>query len=82
MHGVFLQHAAGVTHSYYNRTLAGYYDTNMFSITIPAFALYFLLGASRKKSLNYALSAAITFTVIVSFMHLVSRLLVHWLWHI
>ena len=32
----------------------------MFSITIPAFALYFLLGASRKKSLNYALSAAIT----------------------
>ena len=51
---------AGVTHSYYNRTLAGYYDTDMFSITIPAFALYFLLGASRRKSLNYALGAAIT----------------------
>lgn len=51
---------AGVTHSYYNRTLAGYYDTDMFSITIPAFALYFLLSASRKKSLNFALAAAIT----------------------
>ena len=51
---------AGVTHSYYNRTLAGYYDTDMFSITIPAFALYFLLGASRRKSLNYALAAALT----------------------
>ena len=51
---------AGVTHSYYNRTLAGYYDTDMFSITIPAFALYFLLGASRKKSLNFALGAALT----------------------
>ena len=25
---------AGITHSYYNRTLAGYYDTDMFSITI------------------------------------------------
>ena len=51
---------AGVTHSYYNRTLAGYYDTDMFSITIPAFALYFLLSASRKRSLNYVLLAAIT----------------------
>ena len=51
---------AGVTHSYYNRTLAGYYDTDMFSITIPAFALYFLLSASRRRSLNYALVAALT----------------------
>ena len=51
---------AGITHSYYNRTLAGYYDTDMFSITIPAFALYFLLSASRRKSLNYALAAAVT----------------------
>ena len=51
---------AGVTHSYYNRTLAGYYDTDMFSITVPAFALYFLLGACRRKSLNYALAAALT----------------------
>ena len=51
---------AGVTHSYYNRTLAGYYDTDMFSITVPAFALYFLLSASRRKSLNYALAAALT----------------------
>jgi hypothetical protein len=32
----------------------------MFSITIPAFALYFLLSASRRKSLNYALAAALT----------------------
>ena len=52
--------SSGVTHSYYNRTLAGYYDTDMFSITIPAFALYFLLGASRRKSLNFALGAALT----------------------
>ena len=40
---------ARITHSYYNRTLAGYYDTDMFSITAPAFAMYFLLAASRKR---------------------------------
>ncbi len=51
---------AGVTHSYYNRTLAGYYDTDMFSITIPAFALYFLLGASRRESMGFAFAAALT----------------------
>ena len=49
---------AGITHSYYNRTLAGYYDTDMFSITIPAFALYFLLSASRRESLGFAAAAA------------------------
>jgi dolichyl-diphosphooligosaccharide--protein glycosyltransferase/undecaprenyl-diphosphooligosaccharide--protein glycosyltransferase len=58
--GFFAACLAGVTHSYYNRTLAGYYDTDMFSITIPAFALYFLLSASRRKSLSFALAAAVT----------------------
>ena len=33
--GFFAACLAGVTHSYYNRTLAGYYDTDMFSITVP-----------------------------------------------
>ena len=50
---------AGVTHSYYNRTLAGYYDTDMFSITVPAFALYFLLAASRRESLNYLIAGVL-----------------------
>ena len=58
--GFFAACLAGVTHSYYNRTLAGYYDTDMFSITVPAFALYFLLSASRRRSLHYALAAALT----------------------
>ena len=40
---------AGVTHSYYNRTLAGYYDTDMFSITIPAFALFALFCGLPKR---------------------------------
>jgi hypothetical protein len=58
--GFFAACLAGVTHSYYNRTLAGYYDTDMFSITVPAFAIYFLLGTSRRESLHYALAAAVT----------------------
>jgi hypothetical protein len=58
--GFFAACLAAVTHSYYNRTLAGYYDTDMFSITVPAFAIYFLLGTSRRESLHYALAAALT----------------------
>ncbi len=57
--GFFAACLAGITHSYYNRTLAGYYDTDMFSITLPAFALYFLIVASRKESLGYLLSGVI-----------------------
>ena len=45
--GFFAACLAGVTHSYYNRTLAGYYDTDIFSITSPAFSVLFLLAASR-----------------------------------
>ena len=58
--GLFAACLAGITHSYYNRTLAGYYDTDMFSITIPAFALYFLVSASRKNSIHFAFLAALS----------------------
>ncbi|HAF58237.1 MAG TPA: hypothetical protein DCL00_01480 [Opitutae bacterium] len=51
---------AGITHSYYNRTLAGYYDTDIFAITLPAFSVFFLLAASRKKSVKYLLAAALS----------------------
>lgn len=46
--------------SYYNRTLAGYYDTDMFSASLPMFILYFLLVSIKKRSLNYLLAAAFT----------------------
>jgi len=58
--GFFAACLAGVAHSYYNRTLAGYYDTDMFSITVPALAFFFLLAASRKESLGYLTAAALT----------------------
>lgn len=51
---------AVITHSYYNRTLAGYYDTDIFAITSPALSVYFLLAASRRKSINYLFWGAIS----------------------
>ena len=45
--------------SYYNRTLAGYYDTDMFSASLPMFILYFLLSAIKNKNLIYAVLAGI-----------------------
>jgi len=41
-----------IAHSYYNRTMAGYYDTDMFSIWLPIFALYFMLRSIEKSSWN------------------------------
>ena len=51
---------AVVTHSYYNRTLAGYYDTDIFAITSPAFSVFFLLVASRKQSIGYLVAGTIS----------------------
>jgi len=42
--------------SYFNRTCAGYYDTDMFSVTIPALILFWLLKAHKEQSIP-ALSA-------------------------
>ncbi|MDG1138330.1 MAG: STT3 domain-containing protein [Opitutales bacterium] len=61
--GFFAACLAGITHSYYNRTLAGYYDTDMFSITSPAFSLFFLLAASRKESIGYLCAATVSLLV-------------------
>jgi dolichyl-diphosphooligosaccharide--protein glycosyltransferase/undecaprenyl-diphosphooligosaccharide--protein glycosyltransferase len=41
---------AGMGYSYYNRTIAGYFDTDLFSIFLPAMALYCLLSAHRDQS--------------------------------
>ena len=58
--GFFAACLAVVSTSYYNRTLAGYFDTDMYSVTVPVFALFFLLAACRKESLRYALAGALT----------------------
>ena len=45
--------------SYYNRTMVGYYDTDMFSAMAPMFILYFLIRSTIDFDLKSALYAAL-----------------------
>jgi len=45
--------------SYYNRTMTGYYDTDMFSAMAPMFILYFLIKSTHDFNLRSALYASI-----------------------
>ena len=47
--------------SYYNRTMVGYFDTDMFSAMAPMFILYFLLATIKTEKRVYALLSAFAF---------------------
>lgn len=51
---------ASITWSYYNRTMIGYYDTDMLNIVFPTFLLSFLIVALRSKEDKYLLLSALT----------------------
>ncbi len=53
---------AGISWSYYNRTMIGYYDTDMLVVVLPAFVLWGLVLAVKEKRNRYLLIT--TFTVI------------------
>ena len=46
--------------SYFNRTIAGYLDTDLFAVTIPAFLIFFLLKSNRTESVNWLIAAVVT----------------------
>lgn len=46
---------ASISHSYYNRTMVGYYDTDMLNIVFPIFLLWSLVLALRTKEEKYLL---------------------------
>jgi len=46
---------ASITWSYYNRTMVGYYDTDMLNIVFPTFLLWSLVLALRTKEEKYLL---------------------------
>ncbi len=46
--------------SYFNRTTVGYYDTDMFSITLPIVIGYFLLKSIKERNISYSLAAALS----------------------
>jgi len=49
--------------SYYNRTMIGYYDTDMFSAMAPMFILFFLMKSTIDFNLKSALYAAISIAI-------------------
>ncbi|MCB4742670.1 MAG: peptide-binding protein [Sulfurovum sp.] len=61
--GFFAALVGSITWSYYNRTMIGYYDTDMFSAMAPMFILYFLMKSTVDFSLKSALYAALAIAI-------------------
>ncbi|WP_292654770.1 STT3 domain-containing protein [Nitratifractor sp.] len=49
---------AGIVWSYYNRTMAGYYDTDMLTIVLPTFVLYGMIKAVVSQKNRYMILTA------------------------
>jgi len=61
--GFFAALLGSIAWSYYNRTMVGYYDTDMFSAMAPMFILYFLMKSTIDFNLRSALYAAAAIAV-------------------
>jgi len=61
--GFFAALLGSIAWSYYNRTMVGYYDTDMFSAMAPMFILFFLMKSTIDFNLKSALYAAIAIAV-------------------
>ena len=57
--GFFAALLGSIAWSYYNRTMTGYYDTDMFSAMAPMFILYFLMKSTMDFTPRSALYAAV-----------------------
>lgn len=65
-----------VAWSYYNRTMTGYYDTDMFAAMAPMFIVYFLLRTIEKEDMKSAMMAAAMF-LIYPFLYDAGRALIY-----
>ena len=61
--GFFAALLGSIAWSYYNRTMTGYYDTDMFSAMAPMFILYFLMKSTVDFNLRSALYAALAIAI-------------------
>jgi len=61
--GFFAALLGSIAWSYYNRTMTGYYDTDMFSAMAPMFILFFLMKSTIDFNLRSALYAAIAIVI-------------------
>ncbi|WP_456485641.1 STT3 domain-containing protein [Hydrogenimonas sp.] len=68
MMGFFAALLGSIAWSYYNRTMTGYYDTDMFSAMAPMFILYFLIATIEKESFVHLLWAA-AFIILYPFLY-------------
>ncbi|MBD3789200.1 MAG: peptide-binding protein [Campylobacterales bacterium] len=61
--GFFAALLGSIALSYYNRTMVGYYDTDMFSAMAPMFILYFLMKSTIDFNVRSALYAAMAISI-------------------
>jgi dolichyl-diphosphooligosaccharide--protein glycosyltransferase/undecaprenyl-diphosphooligosaccharide--protein glycosyltransferase len=61
--GFFAALLGAITWSYYNRTMVGYYDTDMFSAMAPMIILFFLMKSTLDLRLSSAFFAAVSITI-------------------
>jgi len=61
--GFFAALLGSIAWSYYNRTMTGYYDTDMFAAMAPMFVLYFFMASVKNFTLKSALYAAIMIVI-------------------
>jgi undecaprenyl-diphosphooligosaccharide--protein glycosyltransferase len=61
--GFFAALLGSIAWSYYNRTMTGYFDTDMFSAMAPMFILYFLLATIKSEKFVFALLSALAILI-------------------
>ena len=61
--GFFAALIGSIAWSYYNRTMTGYYDTDMFSAMMPMFILYFLLATMETEKRIFMLLSALSILI-------------------
>jgi len=61
--GFFAALLGSIVWSYYNRTMTGYYDTDMFSAMAPMFILFFLMKSTVDLKLKTAFFAGISIII-------------------
>lgn len=54
---------AGIANSYYNRTMAGYYDTDMLNIVLPLFTVYFVILAILHQRNRFLIPISLAFAL-------------------
>lgn len=65
--GFFAALIASITWSFYNRTMIGYFDTDMYALVFPVYILYFIMRFVKDDSLVNIIVASILTTTYVVF---------------